>query len=292
MKCQQNLVNLTNDDANQRDIAWSADSSRVATFTEPCPACASRLEVFNLSSNQPEFSLDLSSITLKGTESCNPTFSPGALHIGFQSNCGFNAAARADFPNEVYLWNPTEGSLEQVTNIAAEVGGARFTATYNLIWYDAEMLLMGVNYETSTVQNSQILSYPVDRESTDVLSAEGMRLWSLNPLTRRIILFDPQTTGARQGQLEVATLDFADRAATLSTQVASRPVETEIGYGLQWMPGGQTFAYTLHEGDNSRSTIESIVFVNTVDGTVQQHSSALDGIDGGSRTIRIGWVNH
>lgn len=284
------MVNLTNDDANQRDIAWSADSNRIATFTEPCPTCASRLEIFNISSNQPEFSLDLSLITLEGTESCNPTFSPDARYVGFQSNCGFNAAARADFPNEVYLWNPVVGSLEQVTNVSAEVGGARFSATYNLTWYDAQTLLVGVNYETSTTQNRQVLSYQADQKRVSALATEGARLWSLAPLSRQVILFDPQTTGARQGQLEVATLDFTDQAATLSTQVVSRPVEAEIGYGLQWIPGGQTFAYTLHEGGDSRSTIESIVFVDPFAGTVQQHSLTLDGMGGISRTMGLHWT--
>ncbi|MFN8420300.1 MAG: hypothetical protein U0528_13820 [Anaerolineae bacterium] len=95
------MINLTQDDFEQYDISWSADSTQIATFTVPCginqEVCSAHLEVYDLAARKQLHVIDLFALPIMGGAACSVQFSPNMRYLSFVSNCGSMGIAAFDF---------------------------------------------------------------------------------------------------------------------------------------------------------------------------------------------------
>ncbi|MBZ0305409.1 MAG: hypothetical protein K8I82_05015, partial [Anaerolineae bacterium] len=283
-------------------IAWSNDSTKIATFNFTCNqnTCSRvSLDVFTLTGSLLK-SVDLSSLTnfpsSQGTGFCQLQWSPNNNFIGFVQQCDITALGK---PREVYIADISQGSLIQATFQTPEdmiFETSLFWAAYEITWINTRSLLIGV-YKMdgilSTDESGNLIGisppdvrntllFDVQDRTTQQISASRLGLWAYfepNLLGYLDYIYPEDERLPSDANVEVATYD----GTTLSVS-ASGP----SGCHLTWDMSGTILAYFAREATyvhNCDGYVETIVFLDSVDGDISYHNTNE------ARAIGLGWIS-
>lgn len=290
------LTNLTNDDTDHYDIGWSPTSTDIATFTKVCSqntTCIGRVEFFDVLNGLREGSIDLP-MPFGDSIACELTISPDRQYVAFVSRC----ASQPEVATDVYLWNVTDGSVTQVTDVfATEPNEAPIQATYNVAWLETLKMLIGVDYQLfAQPEANQLMTYDVSQTTVTLVSTMLGTSFVLDPTSEQIgILLHPTdseaTSPANQDRIATISSDaLARNANALSTEAIDAATNVPPGCGLMWSLDGMFLSYTMYTEGDCQGEITGFVFHNPSTRTGQQHSIALDGVTATDVVIPLGWV--
>lgn len=292
-------INLTNDKADQYQIAWSNISTQIAATTRLCQSddCVWELDVYNVTSGAIEKRIDLTSTAYPlFAPACALSWSPDDQYISFVSTCD----SALELPKDIYVWNLSNDAIVAVTQNTAPVfqirPGSLLQGIYESIWIDDTSLLIG---SRSFVQNqaddarTAITKLPDLTEIT--LANSAFREFALNRDTGALAfqtMNDSQLTGAvaatpasivvvAVSRLELGFESSAFHANTMMPKACN----------MAWSPEGEILAYTVHEADNCLANLLGIVFLDDAGNVLAEHSlDALGTLN--TVVLPVGWIEN
>jgi hypothetical protein len=293
---EHKIVNLSDDDFDQRDSGWSPDAGRVATFTEPKSPCArnvschSDLAVFDVADDSLVNSIDLSATNLGGNQACSPNFSPDNRYVAFISNCYLDFGLEG-LPSEVYLWDLLENDLKPITDFSSALAGKLFRITYKLSWLNSSSLLIGA---TSVVAGElgphRLVTYRTVEDATSLWFSQGSAGFIQNLLNDQILLllhsYSSSTADNPRNYEQIRIADI-DHPALNSP---SPGLKIPAGCRFDWSPDGKLLAYTTSPDGDCRKTMNGVNFIDFSSGSIQEHHLSEDDNGDVSYILPIGWA--
>lgn len=285
-----NIIDLSNDTADQRDIGWALDSRHVLTFSHPCSpreSCSDHLEIYAVEDAVRMSSIDLIDFPFLGTSACNPKASPDIRNVSVISNCGIGIPFSSDFPSEIYLWSRDRDRLTQVTNYAQ--GQVGFLAEYQHEWLDNQTLLIGLNYRIgNNPEQLQLASHRLDSGILEVLSSSFGSGFALDKGRQQILLEESLifTDQTRAGETIQVGFDVLSSGSTIETGASS----TEVFFACEsyWSPDGEVVVITTSRRD-CNLFVEGLIFISP--STQISATYTLDTeIDPDAYNVRLGWL--
>ncbi|MBX3065877.1 MAG: hypothetical protein KF726_23065 [Anaerolineae bacterium] len=287
------LLNLTNDDFNQHDIAWTADSKKVMTFVAPCElntSCAARLVIIDAATGSLLHSVNLNELPFLGNDACSPALSPDEQLVIFTSNCGGMGGAAYDFSREVYIWELETGTLKRLTNYYSGVVRKLFGAWYNYEWIDSHTVLLAADYQISGQFRKHELSIlDLETNSRSTLSTDAGYGSLLSPNKARIALntyfSDPDEFSATAAQVRLSSLAMNGNDISLGNDGES--LRFGIICDAQWSPDGTAIAYHWIDQHHCLLRDFKVTFVDQTGSMISEFSGAADP---SLWIMPIGWV--
>jgi len=293
------LLNLSDDEANQRDIGWSQDSSRIMTFSHPCTpreSCSDWLEIFDIASGSRRSSIDLSELPLIGTSACRPIMSPDLQSVSLISNCGIGIVISFDFPNDVYVWNLDSGELTQITDYMQGQENIRFQASYSHEWISDQTLLIGINYRFGgTSEQQQLVAYHVENNRLEVLSNSIGSGFHINSIANRLLfrsgqIFTENAGAGQEAQLSLVSLSaFEPIAEDLYTSIHTPLITIPFACESRWRPDGNLIATAVSSRDCTLH-MEGITFTAPTSRTSTHYMLSSDEVIPNTYYTSLGWI--
>ncbi len=294
-----NLTALNADTAQKFRVAWSLDSTRLATLSEYCigiNSCSDFIETFSVPTLNRLSSIKIADVgtTAFDIDVCQLAWSPAATFISYVTSCD---ASGVDPIKEVYILNVLQRTITPVTNYTAQTtdptnGGppvARI-GDYDTRWFDPHTLLVGAVFRNNAGSYSDLLTQTIAVRVTDnqttVMSAALADDWAINPRTGELAY--RSSTLNSKGLL---TIDAQNASVQFSFLVGSHVLLGSIappGCDLKWSPAGTFLAYDQRSGfaHDCRDPIQGFVFIDDASHTVKRQA-----INPSENDIEIGWLS-
>jgi|GEM_PF-1110442 len=294
--------NVSNDGLAHPEIAWSANSEKLVLSTLSCPDiehCVSRIQVISLDADLRQSSQNFLDFVPIGAESCKLEWSPDNRFISFVLGCN----ASADVAREVFLWDTNTEQLMQLTNFttpAYEPGGMRVSpGSYEILWYDANTLLISAFYGLPTEQtmNQMTYIYRVNAADLQPLFDGYVFEWLLNPFAGQIVA-NRATPHDIYSQPIIQDLSFVPGITLLTlNDTGARSEVVDInrfdlpdGCNFHWSPDGTTLAYSIPPMGCPDLNTEQFVFVDAATGEYSEFTPTLPDGSTPLLVVPLGWV--
>ncbi len=292
---EHTLVNMSDDEFDQRDIGWSPDAGRVATFTMPGRPCAinipchSDLAVFDVADGSMVNSIDLSSTDLSGNQACSPNFSPDNRYVAFISNCYLDFGLEG-LPSEVYLWDLLENDLKPITDFSNAFAQKFFRVSYKLSWLDTTTLLIGATHGAGGQPDQQrMVLYRITEDTTSRWFSQGGAGFIQNPLTDQFVLYNYSVFADYDYPHDFELIRTADLHHP-GLNSPSPGLKIPAGCRFEWSPDGKLLAYTTSANGDCQETMNGVNFIDFSNGSIHEHSLSVDGNGDVSYILPIGWA--
>jgi Tol biopolymer transport system component len=292
------LINISNDDFDQRDAVWSQDNDFVLAFTHPCAAntvCADQLTLFDVASGRAITTANLSALPFLGSSACNPNSTSNI--VAFTSNCGVGIPFATDFPNEVYLWDTSTGTVRQITNYTSQAEPVIASASYHYEWLSSTDLLIGVNYQVSGQSEQQeLIEHNIETGMSIVRTRNLGQGFALDS-TRTLLAIQSSRemlTATNAGQSSEVAIVRIDEIRSISPDTLGANAESRLTLpstcDLFWSPDSNGLAVSS-SSVNCSFNVETLTFLNqSSNGITNFDISSLIEIRPNHFVVNLGWV--
>lgn len=292
------LLNISNDDFDQRDVVWSQDNNFVLAFTHPCAAntvCADQVTLFDVATGRAITTADLSTLPFLGSSACN--LNSASNIVAFTSNCGIGIPFATDFPNEVYLWDTSTGTIRQITNYTSQAEPVVASASYHYEWLNSTDLLIGVNYQVSgQSEQEELIEHNIETGMSIVRTrdlGQGFALDSTRTLLG-IRSSREMLTATSAGQSSEVAIIPINEIRSASPDALGANAESRLTLlstcDLFWSPDSIGLAVTSSSA-NCSFNIETLTFLNpSSNGIINVEISSLIEIRPNHFVVNLGWV--
>jgi len=297
----KNLTKLSTDRPQPLRLALSGDGLQIAVESEWCidrEHCDMvSIDVYDITTQTKRKSIDnlfaLSKGGSIGTVICALTWSPMSQFISFVSSCD---GTISDIPHELYVWDTQSNTIKQLTHFTEEllkesgVGGVN--ANYHMLWYNEQMLLVGVEALSNKSAQVQTVAYQMPEGLPIVISLASVQEWAVNPLTQEIAFRESSLFNLSDMKPQISSVTVGN----LSGKTLRRSKSVTPGCNLAWSPDGTILAYTLgagcenHRRSFSLNPIQSFSFVRVPTGQQIQYTIPSNETSKDTVIVPLGWV--
>ncbi len=290
------LINLTVDDKEQHQFAWSANSSQLVVQTEgDCQyvGCEQLLQIFEVN-GQLTGTILVDPIPLTSNISaaalCALEWSPDDQHIAFSAGC----AAGVNLSSEVYIADVQDQTVERITNIISDNLDdltIYVQAGYELEWVNSHQLLIGAGWTIGTFNTSTFI-YDLEDQRLTEISANVLQNTRLFAGELAFTQLAPSVTPDDLSRSVSTDIAILSDTSTLNVVYSHLP-----GCDLDWSPDGELLAYsvlpTTRRACGNYGFAEVLAFVQRTSGEIQIYPIPDDvdsSVLGGQTIFPLGWV--
>jgi hypothetical protein len=297
------LKSLTDSKVRYAGLAWSSDSSEIATFSHYCEVleyCSEQthsvLYIFDIKTG---LAIDHLILPQEFTLPCDPIFSPQEDFVAFTSHCyGYIVGWLA--PSDIYLYNRQSKLVERVTTFGdkafeGSIEKYTFYVIYGYAWLDDQTLLVGVDYRVVTKEEGhQLLTYHLDGTAM-LLSSELGADFTIVPSRGQIILRSRSPEFVLNPDLEnrpIQTFTAAITDLKISQDVVSKlqPITLPLTTPFVWSPDGtKAFGFVLRQGADQPEKTDEILFFDSRIQDIRVYSLPRQQED--RLIIPVGWIS-